>query len=180
MHGLCAHLLDLSLHDKAEGIERSQRALSVLLDIYAEPSGSPEANHDAGPIENALVYVRGEWAATGMRIVSLDELAAAAGVSIGHLSRLFSATHEYGLVGALELIRLGCAAVELQRTNLTIDSIAQHCGFGNGYHLSRRFAAAYGMPPGRFRRDSAEPDALSPIVNSGLMTIWNALAVSAT
>ena len=80
-------------------------------------------------------------------------------VSPGHLFRIFRTEYGCSPARALEIIRLARAAILLQRSNATLAEIAHRCGFANPYHFSRRFAAVYGLPPGRFR---GQPDIRDP------------------
>jgi AraC family transcriptional regulator len=175
LDGLCGYLLRLSRQGDPDAEALTAQALSLLVTAFVR--GDPpdvDRRLTDGPLAAAVEEVRRSWR-TGPRPVSLAELAAAAGMSPGHLSRRFTAEFGHGLVGALERIRLGRAAVELQRTDRTLARIAAETGFGSPYHLSRRFAAVYGVPPGRFRRTRAEQDALAPIATAGLMPLWAAL-----
>ena len=43
------------------------------------------------------------------------------------------------------------AAELLAHTDLTIDEIAERCGFANRFHFSRVFAQRMVEPPGRYR-----------------------------
>lgn len=47
--------------------------------------------------------------------------------------------------------RVQRAAELLARTTLSIDEIAERCGFANRYHFSRVFAQRMAAPPGRYR-----------------------------
>ena len=78
---------------------------------------------------------------------------AAVNVSPGHLSRLTRAAFGIGPVAAVEAARLHRAAALLTRSNLTVGQVAQACGFGSPFYLSRRFRAAFGRPPTAYRRD---------------------------
>ena len=73
-----------------------------------------------------------------------------------------------GPAHALELVRLSRAAMIVQRSNATLAEIARASGFANPYHLSRRFRAAYGVPPGRYRRDQPTADPQAPVRDAGL------------
>ncbi len=175
LDGLCGYLLRLSRQGDPDAEALTTQALSLLVTAFVR--GDPPAvdrRLTEGPLAVVVDEVRRRWR-DGPRPVSLAELAAATGISTGHLSRRFTAEFGEGLIGALERIRLGRAAVELQRTDRTLARIAAETGFGSPYHLSRRFAAGYGVPPGRFRRTRAEQDALAPIAAAGLMPLWAAL-----
>ena len=119
----------------------------------------------------ALGEVRRIWRVEGVRIVEVDELAVAAGVSGGHLFRVFRQQYGCGPAHALELVRLARAAVMLQRSNATLDEVAAECGFANAYHFSRRFRASYAVPPGSYRRTSPTPDPLGPVRAAALLPV---------
>jgi transcriptional regulator GlxA family with amidase domain len=51
--------------------------------------------------------------------------------------------------------RVQRAAELLARTTLSIDEIAERCGFANRYHFSRVFAQRMAAPPGRYRAHHA-------------------------
>jgi methylphosphotriester-DNA--protein-cysteine methyltransferase len=51
--------------------------------------------------------------------------------------------------------RVQRAAELLARTTLSIDEIAERCGFANRYHFSRVFAQRLAEPPGRYRASHA-------------------------
>jgi AraC-like DNA-binding protein len=175
---LCRYLLELSDRDEPDVLAATQRALVVLLEAFVGSRSSvPDRRLADGPVAAALSRVRDVWRTDGLQIVPLEELAATAGLTVGHLSRLFSRAFDHGLSASLELVRLGRAAIDLHRSNLTLDEIARYAGFANPYHFSRRFSHAYGMPPGRFRR-TADTDALAPLTAAGLMPLWNFLQES--
>ena len=61
----------------------------------------------------------------------------------------------------------------LQRTNLTLDQVGRAAGYADAYHFSRRFSGAYGLPPGRFRRQP-DADPMGPVERAGLGLLWGA------
>ena len=82
----------------------------------------------------------------GQRI-SLMDLAATAGVSRQHLLKLFRNRRGTTPTQYLYERRLWVAADELTHTGLSIKEIAEHCGFANAFHFSRKFKEAYRMSP---------------------------------
>lgn len=84
--------------------------------------------------------------------IPLDELARAANVSAAHLCRLFASSTGHSPVQTVRLARLDRAATLVARSNLSIGRIAQLCGFGDPYHFSKRFKAAFGASPTKVRR----------------------------
>nr|WP_294694599.1 AraC family transcriptional regulator [uncultured Friedmanniella sp.] len=168
---LCDHLLELAGQQAPHARPRSAQLIALLLDLFvAEPTATAPARLPVH-LRAALAGVQRIWRDDGLRIVEADELAAAAGVSGGHLFRLFRQHYGCGPAHALELIRLARAAVMLQRSNATLDEVAAACGFANAYHFSRRFRASYGVPPGRYRRVSPTADPLGPVRAAGLLPV---------
>jgi len=175
--GLCGYLLELAAQPLALAQDRSAQLLGLLLDLFVRgPLPDP-----ALPLPPAVIqtvdHVRAVWR-SGVRIVSVDELAAAAGVSPGHLFRLFRQHVGPGPARALELVRLVRAAVALQRSNASLAQIATLTGFADAYHFSRRFAASYGRPPGAFRTEGVTGDVLAPVHTAGLLPLVTALMTS--
>jgi AraC family transcriptional regulator len=177
LSGICSYLLDLAALGTEESRTRSQELMAVLLELFV--NGPLDDPQPAWPehVVTAVEAVREIWRRDGIRIVAANELADAAGVSPGHLFRLFRAEYGCGPAHALELVRLGRAAVALQRSNATLAEIADSCGFANAYHFSRRFAAAYGSPPGSFRDQNPVGDPLAPLRTAGLLRVGHALGI---
>lgn len=127
-------------------------------------------------VARALALVRREWGGGGpLRQLRLSELADAAAVSTGHLARAFSAEFGIGFASALERLRLVHAASMLCDGSQPLAVIATTCGFADQYHFSRRFAAAYGMPPGRYRSEGKHLDIDAPLAECGLQALAEAL-----
>jgi LacI family transcriptional regulator len=84
--------------------------------------------------------------------VTVDQVAAAVGLSRRVLELRFK---EMGLPSPYEYLtrmRLRRAEDLLITTNLSIDQIAEACGYGEARILTKRFRAFKGMPPSRFRK----------------------------
>ena len=86
--------------------------------------------------------------------LQLVVLAACAGLSEGHFSRLFRASvgatpHQFVLRSRIER-----AMALLVKPELSMIEIGLACGFSNPQHFSRLFHRAVGMPPSQFRRHS--------------------------
>ena len=168
---ICGYLLDLAGQQSELARARSDELVRLLLDLFVTgPFDEPRPS-----LPDSLVavtdHVRQVWDVDGMRIVEVAELAGAAGLSPGHLFRLFRTRFGCGPARALELLRLARAAALLQRSNATLDEVARQTGFANAYHFSRRFAAVYGSPPGAFRSRSLPVDPLSPVRSAGLLPL---------
>lgn len=173
--GLCSYLLSLSNADSREARQRSAEIVALLLDIFVR-GPLPPASRSLLPVRllSVVDFIRTRWESDGIQIVTVGELAAAAQLSVGHLSRMFRQEFGCGPASGLELVRLGHAAIALQRSNLSLFEVAQLSGFSNPYHFSRRFSVAYGISPGRFRKQQhANP--LWPLEKAGLLALWGTL-----
>jgi transcriptional regulator GlxA family with amidase domain len=78
-------------------------------------------------------------------------LAAAAGVSLRQLERLFAAHLGEGVEAVYLTIRLTQADRLLRQTAMTVTEVAVACGFQSASHFSRAFKARYGAAPSRRR-----------------------------
>jgi AraC family transcriptional regulator len=118
--------------------------------LFTNPSRMAPADQvaPARAVHRAVCYMRAHLAES----VSVDDLAAATGISAAHFSRQFKAAtgfppHEY-------LLRLRIArAQELllrQGRGLNIAGIATDCGFADQSHLRRVFKRVIGMTPAAF------------------------------
>lgn len=82
--------------------------------------------------------------------IGLDTLAAAAGLSRFHLTRLFRRRHGMAPSAYHRLLRLEAAKRALAVGDGLADTAAA-MGFVDQSHLTRQFKAAYGLTPGRYR-----------------------------
>jgi len=82
----------------------------------------------------------------------LSEIAAAEGLTLSHLSRLFKRHVGIGYRDYSQNLRLDKAAEELRTTHHTIATIMEHNGFGNPAVFYNRFRERFGSSPAEFRR----------------------------
>jgi transcriptional regulator GlxA family with amidase domain len=81
------------------------------------------------------------------RDISLDALAGIAAVSRRHLTRLFRQLTGISIKEYSTRVRLELARALLNDPALTVDSIAQRCGFTSARHLRRLWIDAFGITP---------------------------------
>ncbi|MNE24980.1 HTH-type transcriptional regulator ChbR [compost metagenome] len=86
------------------------------------------------------------------RPFSVSEMAAAAGCRPEEIDPAVRTRFGLSLASLARHHRLEMAARLLRADTLSIGAIAADCGFSDQAHLTRAFKAAYGMPPGAFRR----------------------------
>jgi AraC-like DNA-binding protein len=89
---------------------------------------------------------------------SLQDLAAAAGMSRSSFAARFSQVFGQSPLEFVSKVRLRNAAHLLSRTDLPIKVIATSVGYGSRSHFSRAFSAAYGVDPTTYRSINALQD----------------------
>jgi transcriptional regulator GlxA family with amidase domain len=147
--------IDLSLalveHDHGAALTRDvARSLVVFLQRpggqsqFSVPSRTPRPRHR--PLRELLEAIAADPAGS----YSVPELAAAAGTSTRHLTRLFQ--RELGTTPArhVERVRLEAAQMLLEAGE-SVTSAALRCGFGTDETLRRAFVHHLGVPPATYR-----------------------------
>jgi AraC-like DNA-binding protein len=126
-------------------------------------------------IERAMDYLRRIWSDT-CRSCSLAELAAGAGTSPTHLSRLFREELGVSPAWALRVLRLQRAAMLLTRTSLSVQSVSALVGFATQFHFSDTFRRHYRMSPSEYRKRAMEGHGLPTLLLGRLRTFHPDLA----
>ena len=87
--------------------------------------------------------------------IGVEDLAAAAGISRFHFSRLFSKW--YGVTPSIFLreIRIDLAVRLLQTERLTVKEIADRCGFSDASYFCKVFRKETGVSPDAFRKHTS-------------------------
>ncbi|MBS0473034.1 MAG: AraC family transcriptional regulator [Proteobacteria bacterium] len=109
-------------------------------------------NHDF--LANVLAYIE----AHRDEPMTVAELAAVAGFSPYHFSRLFTARFGTSVVGYVRDCRLQAASLRLTGDNPpALIDLAFDCGFESQEAFTRAFRRRYGVPPGQFQRSALKP-----------------------
>jgi AraC-like DNA-binding protein len=151
---LLRHLIWLLSRRGPDWDELAQGAIRQVLMVYLSGEGSVagEGGVAGSPIvERVLLFVQSRWSEGPLVELTLTDLAQAAGVTQGHLTRMFRSALAVTPMEALRLLRLERAATMLARSNLSIQEVARQCGFQSPFHFSRLFRATYGHAPRTFR-----------------------------
>lgn len=101
-----------------------------------------------GAIERARRYLRDHL----HEPLSVEQLAAAAGLSRHHFTRRFAEATGLPPVRYLREARCDAAANLLAATDLAVRAVAERCGFESSNYFCRVFRATTGMSPRQFRR----------------------------
>lgn len=81
----------------------------------------------------------------------VEEVARHAGLSISRAVHLFKSSFGKTMMEYAHEIRLSSAVEQMKYTSMTLDQIAESCGFGAYPYFHRVFKKKYGMAPGAYR-----------------------------
>jgi transcriptional regulator GlxA family with amidase domain len=105
-----------------------------------------------GNLGRIMPAVRLVYSRPGRRL-SLDEAAAACGLSTSQFGYIFRQTMGLSFGRFSLRARLAYVAQLLLTTELPVEAIAEAAGFSDGSHLHHSFAKAYGCTPAHYRID---------------------------
>lgn len=109
--------------------------------------------------ESAMAYYQHHM----MEALTLEQVAGELHVSPGHLRRHFYEVMHSSPKAVFTRLRLQRAKELLSTSSLTLDWVAEQCGFGSATDLCRTFRKAYGITPDVWRRKvSTTRDISSP------------------
>jgi AraC-like DNA-binding protein len=117
-----------------------------------ERSGNGVVFDARSQLQPALRYIDAHLA----ELLPNAKLAELAHASESHFIRMFRRVFGRTPARHVQERRVASAADLLLGTGLSIDEIAERCGFANRYHFSRVFAQRMSHPPARFRSLHAE------------------------
>ena len=97
----------------------------------------------------ARAYIRQHFQQT----MTVEEIAAHAGISRSYLAQLFANHLGYSTVEYIQAVRCDQAAYLLRTTRFAIVDIALEAGFNSRQHFARTFRRIYGKTPNAYRRE---------------------------
>ena len=145
---LCASVLQSRVQTPWQASARAYE-LTMALASEAFPGEQARSRSQRSPaVQRAMDLAR----VVTPQPVRVEQMAAAAGYSRHHFSRLFRASE--GITPEQYLIqqRLRQAARLLQTTTAPLKVIGPQCGFADVAYFSRAFRKGFGMWPGAFRQ----------------------------
>lgn len=123
------------------------QAMAELFQRHADPHHSSlEKVKDQSVVNRACEYIRSRVSEN----ISLNDIAASVGLSPYHFLRIFKNTtglppHAYLIRQRVEIAK---GAIE---KGASLADAAMQAGFSDQSHMTRRFKAVYGLPPGQYK-----------------------------
>lgn len=141
-------------------------AEGVIAEICHRLLTAPGAGTTARPVRGGLSPAVSRRVTARLREgldrpVSLEDLAAEAGLSPFHFQRMFRASHGLSPRAFLEHLRVE-EAKRLMRAGVGLAEVASACGFAHQSHLTRAFRAVTGTTPGAWRAAAIDVSRTGP------------------
>lgn len=154
----CASRLDLLADWLAEvcgdpaRVEMAHHLLDLILSIVAGASPIEAPSDATGASIRRLAPVIRLIQSDPAGILGVAQAARACNLTPAYFSRLFKARMRMGFAEYLQGHRLNLAAEIIASTDLPIAQVAYRVGIASPAHLSRSFAARFGMSPRDYRQ----------------------------
>lgn len=130
-------LVELLLRVFVSGAEQREGQVRAVL---------PEA------VERAMSLIRAAVQRDPSQMLRLQTLAKSVHVTPQHLCRLFKESLGLGPIECAQALRLELATTLIERTEQSLQEVAERYGFSSPFHLSRAFKQSYGMSPNAYRK----------------------------
>lgn len=150
-------LFRIFLEDQEKGVLDPHFAnlLTMLMLIEVAHSTDEKTTNDNNA--NAIAT----WAHTYIRInfdrpISTHKIAAAIGYNADYLGRIYHQMYGCTLTEAIHQRRIHVACDYLLDSNMTIEQIAQKCGFGDPEYFRRVFRRYMQISPGNYRKKHSQ------------------------
>ncbi len=130
-------LVELLLRVFVSGAEQREGHVTAVL---------PEA------VERAVTLIRAAVERDPSEIPRLQQLAKGAHVTPQHLCRLFKDSLGLGPIECAQALRLELATTLIERTERSLQAVAERFGFSSPFHFSKVFKQSYGMSPNQYRQ----------------------------
>jgi transcriptional regulator GlxA family with amidase domain len=146
--------LALALIEEDLGVEAAKAVARELVVYYRRPGGQSqfsallELDSASERIRRVLSYAR----ANLREGLSVEQLAALAGLSPRQFGRVFLSETGQTPAKAVERLRAESARARIEKTNEPIEMIAKAAGFSDPERMRRAFVRIFGNPPQAVRR----------------------------
>lgn len=136
------------------GADFARRVTDWFMHTEIRPSAGPQRSGMVERVGTSVPAVIDAITAMEAHVsdpLSLDDLAARAGLSKRQLNRLFQTRMRQSVMTYYRTLRLEKARGLLRSSPLRLTEIALATGFANSSHFSRSYAAHFGEPPSAYR-----------------------------
>ncbi|GGD58335.1 helix-turn-helix domain-containing protein [Paenibacillus nasutitermitis] len=136
--------------------------LTELILTGWEKAGFPERTAAYESPKERFVEMIGYMSLRLQEKLSREDLAAVVNLSPNYLDKSFARRYGHTPMQMLRDMRLNRSRQLLERTEETLDSIAQQCGLSDAPYLCRQFKRVFGIQPGEYRESVRSLQAENP------------------
>ncbi len=133
--------------------DTSAVAYALCMALLAHATAPPPAGARSAQLERAVTLCRERYAED----IGVEHMAAAAGYSRYHFTRLFAQAYGLSPSDFLCDLRIAQGARLLRESDATVKDIARSCGFADAGYFCKVFRRATGTSPGSFRHSGIVP-----------------------
>jgi AraC-like DNA-binding protein len=150
VQGLFDELLACGIKGTRHSMELCTRLVECLL-LRIAASRAPVESYKSRAFQTYL-DCRHHVQAHYLRLKTLEEIARECHADAAYVCRLFRRYHHQSPYQFLLRLKMNAAAELLKSPDALVKQVAQQIGFGDAFHFSRTFKAAFGLSPDAFRR----------------------------
>ena len=134
--------------EEAGSVEEVEALIPIMIRHYCLLVQQHSLVRYSGMIRDCLNYIDFHY----MEPLSLDNLATRFSVNKNYLSSRFHKEVEITVTDYINQIRILRATNLLRQTSLSVQQIAEQCGFADGNYFTRIFKKIQGMTPNEYRK----------------------------
>lgn len=121
---------------------------ALCLSLERAVSETVPSFHYPYPVTRMMRYIE-EHATTPFKVLDVAQYA---GLSLSRSVHLFKSSVGKTMMEYAQEIRLSVAIERMKYTTMSLEQIAEECGFGTYPYFHKVFKKKYGIAPGRYRR----------------------------
>lgn len=122
--------------------------MALVLQTRMSAQGTQRKHENKETIDFAVAYLRQHYGSP----VTVPQLAAHFDFSPKYFGSMFKTVTGMAMQKYLLDLRIGEAKTLLLHSQMTLQEIAERCGFSDAFYFNRQFKAREGITPGRYRR----------------------------
>lgn len=138
---------DVSAQHAMDRLVASVRLHEILMILLREALSAEKPPREAGQRRRLMLQAREFLRAHYAEAISLDDIAAALGVSPFHLSHVFSEESDFTLFDYLTHLRMEKARELLATGQLKVSAVARAVGYDSGNYFAKVFRRHFGTAP---------------------------------
>jgi AraC-like DNA-binding protein len=148
----CEYLKKVIHQKDSVSVYRRNFLLQDLWQLYAWESNSASQDKQKQPVDPLMRQAESLLREASSASFGMKNVSGELGLSAVQFTRRFKAVYGMTPSDYVTSLRLSRARTLLAETKMTLDQIAQKCGYENGLYLSRIFSKKMNISPSQYRK----------------------------